>query len=733
MVLTIAWPVFIQSGVTGLKKAGLKKTGFKIALILSLGALMSGGYVASQNPSASKAPERSAPPQGGTPARGKRNAAARAGITRIVITGRHPAFDGASFGSAGPYEMLLGTAYGELDPSAPGNAGIINLQNAPLNTRGHVEYSVDITILKPVDIDKGNGRLIYDVLNRGHEKALWGLNLSKFSPECAAMPDCLGTEPADVRDPSTALLMKRGYTVVWSGFQGERTDWIPPRPGLLKANYPLAMRAGKPLIGISRDEFTSVPRGPSFTRTLSYPAANLDQAAATLTVRQFQKDSRQPLGPESWSYVDDKHIRITAPSGFDTEALYEFIYPATDAVVEGIAYASIRDFVSFLRHADRDSTGQVNPLRTAVPFRAAFAIGNGMILKDFLYQGFNADNSFRRVFDGIMPAVSGSSRTFVNVQFAQPNRFNQQHKEHLYPGDQFPFTYATTKDPISGRSDGFLERCTKSKTCPRIIHLDSDTELWQVRASLLYTDTSGKPVAIPENVRIFVPDGVPHNSNEIPESAPGTRQRGTCREIKNRLQYRYYLRALFIALDRWVTEGVVPPASRYPNFKDGTLVSMQEAARLWPAIPGSPFNPEINRLRLTDYSKQPPSDSGPEYPLFVARTNADGNPLGGIEPPEITVPTGTYSGRNVQADGFAGGELCGLVGSYIPFAATRAERMQNNDPRLSLEERYRSQEDFTAKRRQAAAELVRQGLLLPEDAAVISDAKLPSMPATAKP
>ena len=656
-------------------------------------------------------------------ANGQGKPASGVGITKIVIAKRQPAFGGASFGSTGPYEFLTGTAYGELDPKAPMNAGIVDLQYAPVNSRGHVEYSMDITILKPVDINKGNGRLVYDVLNRGHEKALSDMNLSENH----------STPPAAVSDPATALLMKRGYTVAWSAWEAEDSAETS-KPGLLKAKFPIAMRDGKPITAITREELTTVPPTPVFTVALTYPASNTDPSAATLTVREREGDPRKPVAASSWSYADPRHLRITTPPGMDTEALYEFIYPATGAVVEGIAFASIRDFVLFLRYAETDSAGQPNPVHPATPYKAVLGLGvsqSGRLLKDMVYQDFNIDDSGRIVFDGMFALVSGSRKTFTNAEFAQPGRFTRQHEDHLFQGADFPFTYAATTDPSSSKTDGILVKCTKSHSCPKIFHLDTDTEMWQGRASLVVTSPSGKAVPIPDNVRVYIP-GVPHESNDIVGSTLGTPERGVCKELKNQLPYRYYARALFLALDQWVTEGVEPPPSRYPNLKDGTLVTMAEAAKLWPDIPGVPFSPNINRIWPLDYSHQPPTASGPEYPIFVERTNADGNPIGGIEPPEIAAPTGTYSGRNTRAQGFAEGDLCALYGSYIPFAGTRKERLANHDSRLSLEERYKSQEDFTAKRKQAAGRLVRERLLLPEDAATISAETLPIRTQTAE-
>ncbi len=624
----------------------------------------------------------------------------RLGLTRLVIARRQVVFGGASFGSAGQYELLTGTAYGELDPHAAGNAVIVNVNNAPLNAKGHVEYNVDIAILKPVDTAKGNGRLLYDVVNRGKNTALNHLNDSG--------------DTFTASDTGNGFLMKRGYTVVWSGWQAD----IPSNSSLLKANLPVATRDGKPIVGTSREEFTDVPAGPVFTQTLTYPAASLDPSGATLTVREREADPRKPLPASSWHFVDARHVEITAAPGFDRGALYEFLYPATNEALTDIGFVAARDFVSFLRYADKDSTGDPNPVRQpGTTFKATLAFGvsqTGRALKDFIYQGFNADISGRIVFDGALPLLSGSRRTFTNFEFAQPGRFSRQHEDHLYGGDQFPFSYATTKDPVSGKTDGLLFACTKSRTCPKIFHLDSDTEVWQGRFSLVATDTSGRALALPDNVRVYMMSGHPHNP------APDWHSHGVCQELQNPLNYSTYARAFFVALDRWITEGVAPPASAYPNLKSHTLIPFDKAQAMWPAIPGVPFSPQVNQVRVVDAKSMPPEASGPAYPLLFPPLNADGNPIGGIEVPEVAVPIATFSGRNTRAEGFSQGELCGLSGSYIPFAATKQERQSNGDARPSLEERYKSAQEYSDRRKHAVDALVQQRYVLPEDAAALA-------------
>ena len=634
------------------------------------------------------------------------------GITRLVIAQRQIVFGGAAFGAAGQYELLTGTAYGELDPRAPGNAGIVNLNHAAVNPKGRVEYSTDVAILKPVDIAKENGRLVYDVVNRGRKVAPVQLNDGGIA---------LGPN-----DAGTGFLIKRGYTVVWSGWQGD----IAGGSDALRANLPVALQDGKPIVGASREEFTDVPAGPSFTSVLTYPAAALDSSAANLTVREHETDARQPLPASSWRFVDANHVQITAAPGFDRGAIYELIYPATNELVAGVGFAAMRDLMSFLRYADQDSTGQPNPTRArGAKFKATLGFGisqSGRALRDFVYLGFNADASGRIVFDGLLPIVAGARRTFTNFEFAQPGRFPRQHEDHLYPGDQFPFSYATTKDPISGKTDGVLALCTKSRTCPRIFHTDTDTEVWQSRISLLVTDTSGHPLALPDNVRAYMLSGLPHNR------AADDHTRGSCQQFQNPLSCGAYARALLVALDQWVSEGAAPPPSVYPTLQNHMLVSLAQAQESYPTIPGAPFSPVMNLLQVVNPATMPPTASGKSYPVLVSALNKDGNPVGGVEVPEIAVPTATYSGRNIRAAGFGEGDLCGLSGSYIPFAATRAERMANGDSRPSLEERYSSPQDYADKRKRAVEALVQQRFVLPEDAAALEAKTLPTMVA-AKP
>jgi hypothetical protein len=338
----------------------------------------------------------------------------------------------------------------------------------------------------------------------------------------------------------------------------------------------------------------------------------------------------------------------------------------------------------------------------------------GRFLRNLIYEGFTQDEEKRQVMDGAMPDIAGSRLNWSNFQFALPGVWSRQHANHFQPGDQFPFTYGVLNDPISKRKDGILKKCQETGTCPKIMHTDSDTELWEARASLVVTDTNGKDVVLPDNVRAYLFTGGQHGTAMPPEYLIP----GNCQQRKNPLDFRPLYRSLLVALDKWVTNGTEPPASRFPKRADGTLVTSDQSSTGFPQIPGVNYNGRLNWLRLTDYSVQPPSE-GSHYPVFVSRMDSDGNGVAGIRLPDIEVPIATYTGWNLRASGHAKGELCDGDGSYIPFARTRAERLAGGDPRLSIEERYRNHSDYVNKITQAANVLVRERLLLQEDAELI--------------
>ena len=612
-------------------------------------------------------------------------------VTRLDITSREPAFGGRSFGTVGQYEILLGTATAVADPGASREPRIVDLDKAPRNADGLVEYTFEVDILKPVDIARGNGVLVYEVNNRGRN-IVFGYFHEAGRGYAAG-------------NAGSAFLMNQGYTYVSSGWLHGAPGAGDPRPVL--ATFPLATDGGRTITGVSMEEWQD-PDSPTFGR-LTYPAATLDESAATLTHRQLQDDPRQAVPAAGWRYVDDTTVAVTPPAGADAGTIYEFVYEARDPIVHGLGFSAIRDLVSFARYRPADDRGVANPLFVdGMPvLDHVVAVGSsqsGRMIRDLVYQGFNEDPAGRRVFDGMTPYVAGARRTWVNARFAQTGRYTRQHEDHNYPMDEFPFTFGTTTDPLTSRTDGLLAACTASGTCPRIIQVDADSEYYGAHASLLVTDTRGGALELPANARYWML-GTAHLQGDA-----------GCRDPANPVRPWPYYRAAFDATVRWVRDGVEPPATRAPSVADGTAVTVERQGEQYPTIPDRPYNDAISTLGVRDFSVWPPKESEERYPLFVPSLDADGNLVAGVIVPEVAAPLSTM-GKAVRAAGFAEGDLCGVNGSTIPFPRTQDERTESGDSRLSLEERYPGGEaEYVKRYGEAADALVAEGYLLPADA-----------------
>jgi hypothetical protein len=637
-------------------------------------------------------------------------ATAESGVTRIEITRREALAGGEAFGSVGPYEKVVGRFHGELDPAHPLNSGIVDLDKAPRNARGRVEYTADFYILKPVDLAKGNRALFYDVNNRGNKRLLIQLNSAPGA-----------NDPSTPQDAGNGFLMRQGFTIVWSG-------WIP---GLPATNHNLRIEVPTttgPIEETVWDEFLFNTKNEAQAR-LTFKATSTDTRKATLLVRNRNLDAPTTLAPDQWEFVNDQSIRLL-PAGtpFSIGAIYQLIYRAANPPVAGIGFAATRDPISFLRYQTADDSGTANPLAVgSVPaIQRVLAHGtsqSGRYLRDFVHRGFNEDEANRIVFDGINPHVAGA-RLFLNHRFAQPNRMTHTaHGFMFYPDVTFPFAYETQADSLTGKSDGLLARCSARGNCPKVIHTVSSTEYWQSGASLITTDSLGRrDSALPENVRVYLFASTQHVERP-------TMPKGICALPHNPVDLRPLLRSLALALDRWVKDGTPPPLSLYPRVENGSLVRMDALG--FPSIPGITLPAGPNQKLRFDYGpdyekgiikRVPPETLRETYGVLVPKVDGDGNEVGGIRLPEIVAPTGTATGWAVRApDAGGGGEICYLDGSFVPFAKTKAEREAKKDPRPSLEERYRDKADYVAKVRQAALALERGGYLLSEDAQRIVD------------
>ncbi|MCY3845173.1 MAG: alpha/beta hydrolase domain-containing protein [Acidobacteria bacterium] len=593
-----------------------------------------------------------------------------------------PALGGRHFGAAGQYEWLRGVVEGAIDPADPRHRHIVNLDRAPRNDAGRVEYRATVEVYRPLDMSRWNRAIFHTVANRGRGGAA-----------------------------ETALL-ERGFAFVRVGWQGDLT----PTASNIVAYLPVATNDDRsPIVGPALEEFIFNDGERRSRARLTYPAASLEARGGMLSVRATQDARRERPDGLRWRYAGEREIEIDRPAGFDGGAIYEFIYQARDPIVLGIGFAAMRDAISFLRYETADAAGNANPLATGDGLaRTAMSLGisqSGRMLRDFLYQGFNEDTAGRIVFDGMHPNIAGSRKTFTNYQFGQPGRWQKQHEDHVYPGDQFPFTYATLTDPLTGRTDGLLERCRASGTCPKIVHSDGEAELWQARASLVVTDPAGEHVELPDNVRVYLLAGTQHGGGPgVHTQPPG---RGMCQNLTNPLALADTRTALSVALHEWVAKGVEPPASRFPTVAGGGLVASHAVA--FPDIPGVTYSGSYNPLHVADHRSLPPMQ-GDAYTVLVGRVDADGNMVDGVRHPNLAAPIGTHTGWNLRRAGFAEGAQCAGAGSFIPFAPTEAARRASGDPRPSFEARYADHAAYVEAISEAADALVRERLLLPADA-----------------
>ncbi|MGH9255272.1 MAG: alpha/beta hydrolase domain-containing protein [Vicinamibacterales bacterium] len=642
-------------------------------------------------------------------------------ITRIVFDparSESPTFERRVFGpngSVGQYEKLRGKAYGELDPADPRNAVITDLVRAPRNARGKVEYSMDVFMLKPVDVGKGNHRLILDFNNRGEMRI-------------AALNDApLSNNPKTAAQAGTGFIMNLGYSVVGIGWDFGATS---ENDGMT-ISVPVAKNSdGSSITGPSY-EYINFDDAKSVRYELTYPAATLDKSKATLTVRGRLDDPPAAVPSSGWEYVDERTIRLL-PAGtpFKQSHVYEFTYTAKDPVVAAVGLAATRDLMSFLRHAAKDASGTLNPLAGDVRYTFSFSISQPTrTLNDFLALGFNQDEKGGRVIDGMLKWTGGGSGDQINYRFAQTGRTERNRQNHLYPEGVFPFAYPVLTDHLSGKTGGRSARCAASNTCPKAFDGNSSNEYWVKAGSLLHTDTRGNDLRDPDNVRFFLISGLSHGVGNVTSM-------GTCQQFLNPTSPFPALRALLVALDRWVTDGTEPPQSRVPRRADNTMVKatprpghqtgvVPQDALGWPTIPGVTYTGLITTRYHLDFgpmldkgivSTFPSSLTGRDaYPIFVSRVDQDGNEAAGIRLPPVEAPIATTTGWALRRTGFGEGEGCEASGQHIAFKTTKAERMAAGDPRLSLEERYMNHEGYVAAVKAAAEKLEKQRLLLPAD------------------
>jgi hypothetical protein len=641
-------------------------------------------------------------------------APAAARVTRIVIDERRsPAYGGESFGRAGTYERITGRVFGELDPGDRRNAVITDLDLAPRDARGMVEYVATFTLWQPTDPAKASGVLVHAVPNRGNRL---------FFPAFH-----LGGEPGD------GFFFRRGDAVLMSGWQGDVVA-----PGAETISVPVARNGdGSGITGPVLARFVDMPAG---TQTLALPSANapvdLDTGRAALTRRAAEDGAVIPIAPGDWAFADCRKApfpgtpdptRLSVRGGFDPAYLYELVYTAKDPPVLGTGLAATRDVVSFFRYANGTDEGPAPPIRGKVAHVVAQGISQaGNFVRTFLHLGFNEDESGRIVWDGANAHIAARQLP-INFRFARPGGAAGMFE----PGSEGVLWWGDYEDKARGlRTSGLLDRCRASGTGPKVFETFGSAEFWGLRMSPNLVGTAAdRDIPLPPTVRRYYFPGTTHGGGR---GGFGTRVRasGRLELADNPNPQSETMRALLVALIDWVVSDTEPPPSRYPLLAAGELVRPDHRAMGFPAIPGSPL-PDNLLNRFLDY------DFGPDFraadlsgrvtlqppvvrqtiPSLVPKVDADGNEVGGVPSVLHRAPLGTYVGWNVARTGFLRGHNTGFAGGFIPFARTEEERLRKGDPRRSLEERYLDHAGYVAAVKAAADAMEKERFLLADDAA----------------
>ncbi len=606
-------------------------------------------------------------------------ALASAEVSRVEVASRADVLGGRPFGSAGSYELVVGRIHFTVDPAGSRNRIVVDLDKARRDRAGLVEMTADLSILKPKDPARGNGVALVDIVNRGRRTLLGSFNRAAGGAD-------LSSEAAF----GDGLLMRQGFTLVWVGWE------FDVGAGLTRLDVPGADGVA------ARVRAFVTPSARSQTATFAdltlggYEPRDAASPDNTLTVREIVQGAPTVLDRARWHLSGNA---VTLDGGFEPGRTYELSYAAARAPVAGLGFVAVRDTASWIKYA-------ADPLVSA---KYAYAFGSsqsGRFLRTFLYQGFNTDEKNRQVFDAVLANIAGASRINLNDRGATPTAQAQ------FTATSFPFADRRLRDPVTGATEGALDNSRARDRQPKIFYTNTGVEYWggARSAALIHTSPDGaKDLALPDNERVYFLAGSQHTPTAFPPRITNGRQR------ENPNYYWWTMRALLLAMDQWVRQGVAPPESRYPRLQDGTLVRSTDVA--WPAVPSvasprsvAPGSRSANRFVAGDGAP------GAPLPLLVPQVDRDGNERAGIRLPDVAVPLATFTGWNFRKPGIGGPtQLFPLMGSFIPFPAMKTDRERSQDPRPSLEERYASRDRYLALVREAAAALVKDRYLLGED------------------
>jgi hypothetical protein len=606
----------------------------------------------------------------------------------------------------GAYERLHGRAWFALDANAIANAPIADLKLAPRDQRGLVTFSAEFQLLRPADFSRGNGALLYEVNNRG--------NIAILSQTNEALPS---NDPATAAHAGNGFLLRQGFTLLWSAWAAD----VVPGDSRMVLSAPVATQNGGAITGKIAYELIvdQAMDQAHFVGRLgtAYPVASDGAPDAALTERDRPDGERRAIARDRWAFVQpsagETAAQIKLGGGFAPGRIYELTYTARNPTIVGLGMAGIRDLLSYLRA--NPLAGAPAPQRTLI-----FGISqSARLIQTMVLRGLHVDEAGIPVFDGAFLHVAGAGKGSFDHRFAMPTRHFSVLEDHIYPTDYFPFTTVTAREPSTGATASVLDRARELGVVPKLFFVNASSEYWNRAASLITTDPGGTTDVPPApEARIYAIVGAQHYVGIRPD-------RGIFSNCGNPLNHYRVMRALLVALDRWVRDGTEPPASRYPRIADSTLISVEAYKRAFPRIPDFRL-PETNlqpprldfgsRFESERIADNIPPLAGPPFVTLVPKPDEDGLDQGGIAMPELQVPLGTRTGFNTRTEavGFPWA-TSRWDGSFVPFPRTETERLASGDPRRSLEARYLDRADFIGKTRAAADEAVMAGELLAED------------------
>ncbi|MCH7786601.1 MAG: hypothetical protein IIC22_03725 [Chloroflexi bacterium] len=645
-------------------------------------------------------------------------------LVSLDIASKSPFADGQSFSDVGPYQLLEGVAHFAVDPLNPRNEAITDLELAPRNPDGKVQFSAHFSMLQPVNPERGKHRILFDVLNRGRKTVLSALNNTER-----------GIDPSGPVEPGNGFLMRHGYTIVWCGWQAD----VPSTPGLMGLQAPEALGPdGGPITGrimcwLQANQPTQVFLLADRTH-LPHPPVDVNDPDATLTVREHPNDPATPISRDKWSFVrvEDQQVEpepshVYMQSGFEPGKIYELIYRTKGSTIVGLGFSAVRDCVSFLKYAPAEAG---NPC--AGDIEHAYALGisqSGRFLRQMIHLGLNEDEEERMALDGIIPHVAGGMRGEFNLRFGQPSK-----DICFVVPELFPFTDTEQTDPVTGETGSLLGLMKERNSVPKIMFCNTSAEYWRGDAALIHTNIETMTDAPEESefVRRYHLAGTQHGSGVFPplEIRPMDGIRGQL--PFNSVDYSPLLRAVLENLDKWVSAGEPAPSSRHPSLSDGTAVESRSLLPRFAKVPGVPVPPQPTRAMRLDYGPEKhlgrtitlPAIQGEEYPALVSDVDDSYNEVAGIRLPDLTVPVATYTGWNLRHADIGNTNLVigitgGLAGWTLSLPRTRAERETARDPRPSIEELYASKDDYLRQVKEAAETLIEEGYMLAEDLEVV--------------